>query len=161
MPPRPRNNTITPSLLDRLTDLDPENDSEPGATEWAAMRDYKAALARDLAALLNTRRKEIALHADYAEAGNSVLTFGIPDYTSYTLTNGVDQELVRRSIERAIRQFEPRLSRVAVAVQQPDPAMPTLVFQIDAILNIDEEPVAFDVRLHRDSRRMSVAGADR
>jgi type VI secretion system protein ImpF len=161
MLPRSRDNTVTPSLLDRLTDLDPDNESEPAATEWSAMRDFKASLARDLAALLNTRRKEVALDPDYVEVGNSVLTYGIPDYTSYTLTNGVEQELVRRSIERAIRQFEPRLSRVAVVLAQPDPATPTLTFQIDAVLKIDDEPVAFDVRLHRDSRRMSVAGGDR
>ncbi len=161
MPSRARDHTITPSLMDRLTDLDPDNESEPAATEWAAMRDFKASLARDLAALLNTRRKEVDLDPDYVDVGNSVLTYGIPDYTSYTLTNGVEQELVRRSVERAIRQFEPRLSRVTVALQQPDPAAPTLMFQIDAVLKMDDEPVAFDVRLHRDSRRMSVAGADR
>lgn len=160
--PRPDETAFTLSILERLTDLEPDRHAETSSTAWQELRDLKASLGSDLAALLNTRRRERVVDPVYENAANSVLTYGIADFTSYNLTNGIEQELVRRSIERAIRQFEPRLTRVSVALEEPDSARPTLRFQIDAVLKIDSaESVAFDLSLHRDSRRMSVAGADR
>ena len=154
--------SIKPSLLDRLTDLEPDRLSDPAPATWQEMRDLKAGLCRDLAALLNTRRKEQVLDPAYESCVNSVLTYGMSDFTSYNLTNGVEQELVRRSMERAIRQFEPRLTRVTVSMEEPNSTRPTLQFQIDAVLRIDTtENVAFDLRLHRDSRRITVSGSDR
>lgn len=154
--------TLSRSLLDRLTDLEPDKQTEPATTEWEDLRDLKASLCRDVAALLNTRRKEEVVPAGYEDANNSVLTYGIADFTSYNLTNSIEQELVRRSIERAIRQFEPRLTRVTVNVEEPNSSKPTLRFQMEAVLKDAEgEEVAFDVSLHRDSRRVTVAGAER
>lgn len=75
----------------------------------------KAYLCRDLGDLLNTRRAEQDFDIAFEEASNSLLTFGIPDFTSYNLKNTADQEKIRISIERAIRQFEPRLARVKVS----------------------------------------------
>jgi type VI secretion system protein ImpF len=153
---------LTLSILDRLTDLDPESTAEPRPHAWEEMRDLKASLCRDLAALLNTRREEQPFDPAYEEAANSVLTYGVTDFTSYTLTNSIEQELVRRSIERAIRQFEPRIIHVNVSLEEPSAVKPVLRFHIEAMLRIDaRESVAFDVTLHRDSRRMSVSGADR
>jgi len=102
------------SILDRLTDLQPESKKEAAVSPWERIRQLKGSICEDLAALLNTRRAEADFDADYREASNSLLTFGIADFTSYNLKNGIEQERVRRSIERAIRQFEPRLSQVRV-----------------------------------------------
>ena len=159
---QPTPGSIALSILDRLTDLDPDSTVERRPHAWEEMRDLKASLCRDLAALLNTRREEQPFDPAYEEATNSVLTYGVTDFTSYTLTNGIEQELVRLSIERAIRQFEPRLTRVNVSLEEPSAVKPVLRFQIEAVLRADaRESVAFDVTLHRDSRRMSVSGADR
>jgi type VI secretion system protein ImpF len=111
-----------------------------------------------LAALLNTRRAEADFDPLFEQATESLLTFGIADFTAYNLKNGIEQELVRRSIERAIRQFEPRLTRVAVSLMTPDPLRPVLQFQIEAVLRTTAESVVFDATLHRDSRRFGVAG---
>ena len=126
------------------------------------MREFKTSLCRDLSALLNTRRAEQDFDPAYEEATNSLLSFGITDFTSYNLKSGVEQEQVRRSIERAIRQFEPRLTRVSVSIEEPDPLRPVLQFQIDALLRIGpaDEPVVFDVALHRESRRIAVSGGN-
>jgi type VI secretion system protein ImpF len=146
---------VTLSLLDRLTDAPAPQSS------WEAMRELKASIGRDLTALLNTRRAEHDFDPSYDQAANSVLTFGVADFTSYNLKNGIEQERVRRSIERAIRRFEPRLTAVTVTMDEPDPVRPVLSFQINAMLRVEPaaEPVAFDVTLRRDSRRMHVAGA--
>jgi type VI secretion system protein ImpF len=139
----------TLSLLDRLTEK--EGPLDP----WAG-------LCRDLAALLNTRRAGQDFDASYVQATNSLLCFGVVDFTAYNLKNELDQEHVRLSIERAIRQFEPRLSHVAVSMEEPDPLKPVLRFQISAMLRFENpgEPVLFDVTLHRDARRFSVSGAN-
>lgn len=152
---------VSLSLLDRLTDLEPNNKREAKSTPWEDMRELKASVCRDLASLLNTRRAEQDFDPDFVEAANSVLTFGVADFTSFNLKNGIEQEKVRRSIERAVRQFEPRLARVIVTLEPPGELQPLLRFQIEAMLRAgaDTEPVLFDATLHRDTRRFNVAGA--
>jgi len=153
---------VTLSILDRLTDLEPDSQREARSSNWENMRELKVSLCRDLAFLLNTRRAEDDIDPSYEDACNSLLTFGVADFTSYNLKNGIEQERVRRSIERAIRLFEPRLTRVTVTTEPPDALRPVLRFQIAALLRIQPaaEPVVFDARLHRDSRRIAVTGAD-
>jgi type VI secretion system protein ImpF len=148
------------SLLDRLIDLAPDSKREVRSNPWEEMREFKASLCRDLTALLNTRRAAEDFPADYEEATNSLLSFGVDDFTSYNLKNGIEQERVRRSIERAIRAFEPRLTRVTVSIDEPDPLKPVLQFQIAALMRIEpaDEPVVFDVTLQRESRRLAVSG---
>ena len=150
------------SLLDRLTDLQPESKTEPPMSSWEEMREFKASLCRDLEAILNTRRAEEDFDPAYEEATNSLLTFGVADFTAYNVQNSIEQERVRLSIERAIRKFEPRLARVTVTMAEPDPLRPLLRFEIAALLQVNAaaEPVLFEVALHRDLRRMAVSGAD-
>jgi type VI secretion system protein ImpF len=149
------------SILDRLTDLQPEIKKEAPPSPWERIRQLKASICADLAALLNTRRAEADFDSDYREASNSLLTFGIADFTAYNLKNGIEQERVRRSIERAIRQFEPRLTGVTVSMDEPDAVKPSLHFQISAVLRTDPvgESILLDLTLHRDSRRIAVSGA--
>src|SRR5690242_12370815 len=141
------------SLLDRLIDLSPKSTAEPPLSSWEYAREMKSSVLRDLSALLNTRRAEEDFDPEYEQATNSLLTFGITDCTASDLTARLDREQVRCSIERAIRQFEPRLARVKVSLQEPDPLQPVLRFQIDALLRLGSgtEPVLFDAALHRDS----------
>jgi type VI secretion system protein ImpF len=150
---------ISQSLLDRLIDLDPESESEAPRNSWELMRDFQSALCRDLTALLNTRRAVEDFDRNYVEAANSLLSFGIIDFTAYNLKRDIEQEQVRKSIERAIRRFEPRLERVAVSIQSADPHSPTLRFQVSAVLRTEtQDPVVFEAKLHRDSRRVAVSG---
>lgn len=122
----------------------------------------KGCLCRDLSDLLNTRRAEQDFDIAFEEAGNSLLTFGIPDFTSYNLKNTADQERIRISIERAIRQFEPRLARVKVFLAENTPADPVLRFEITAQLRDGGtgEDMVFDATLHRGSRRIAFDGED-
>jgi type VI secretion system protein ImpF len=148
--------------VDRLIDLQPESQSEAPLSSWEQLRQLKSSLCRDLSALLNTRRAEQDFDPAYEEATNSLLSFGITDFTSYNLKSGAEQDQVRLSIERAIRQFEPRLARVSVSIQEPDPLRTVLEFQIDALLRVGPaaESVVFGVSLHRESRRVAVSGGN-
>src|SRR5271165_6555243 len=151
---------VAMSLLDRLIDLEPDSKREAHSNPWDEERDLKDSLCRDLTAVLNTRRAEEDFPASYEEATNSLLSFGVADFTAHDLKGGADQERLRLSMERAIRRFEPRLTDVTVTMEPPDPLRPVLQFQIAAMLRIQpaSEPVLFDVTLHRDSRRMAVSG---
>jgi type VI secretion system protein ImpF len=153
---------IRMSLLDRLTDSEPDATKEAPMSSWEELRQYKNSLCRDLAALLNTRRAQEDFDPNYEQASASLLTYGIIDFTSYNLKNDVDQELVRRSIERSIRQFEPRLTRVTVNMDELDSLRSVLRFQVKALLRTqgNSENVLFDVSLHRESRRIAVTGAN-
>jgi len=150
------------SVLDRLIDTEPEVQRDAPASPWEVMRQFKQSLCQDLAALLNTRRAEEDFDRTFQESTNSLLTFGMSDFTGLNLKNTIDQERVRRSMERAIRQFEPRLAGVTVTIEPPDPIKPVLRFQIAAMLRTSPggEAVLFDASLYRDSRRFRVAGAE-
>jgi type VI secretion system protein ImpF len=147
------------SLVDRLIDLDPESRAEVGVSPGELMREFRSALCRDLTALLNTRRAAEEFDRAYEESRNSLLTFGIADFTSYDLKKGTAQEQLRRSMERAIRQFEPRLERVTVSIEQADSERLVLRLEISAMLRTGAgEPVTFDATVQRDSRRVAVSG---
>jgi type VI secretion system protein ImpF len=148
-----------PSLLDRLIDLEPESHHEipPGPSELT--RDFRAALCRDLSALLNTKRAKEVIERGFEEAANSLLTFGIIDFTGYNLQKSPDQNLLCRSIERAIRQFEPRLERVEVSIEETFSRRPVLRLQIAAVLRTGAgQAIVFSTTVHRDSRRIAVSG---
>src|ERR1035441_8268857 len=91
---------MTMSLLDRLLDFQPASREEGRVSSWEQLREFKTSLCRDLSALLNTRRAEQDFDPAYEEATNSLLSFGIADFTSYNLKSGIEQEQVRRSIEQ-------------------------------------------------------------
>lgn len=151
---------ITLSLLDRLIDLGPQDRKEAPRNHWETARALEDALCRDLMALLNTRRGPLEFQPGYEECSASLLRFGVLDFTAYNLTNGIEQEQLRESMEQAIRRFEPRLERVIVSIIEPDPLRPILQFQISAMLrtNPELEPVVFDVSINRDSRQVAITG---
>jgi type VI secretion system protein ImpF len=145
------------SLLERL--IDPEAaQCQPNSPQYE--RKLKAAIRRDLTALLNVRRSEADVDPKYAHAADSLLNFGVIDFTALNLTSSVDQEQVRYSVERAIRHFEPRLSHVSVFLEEPNSSAPLVRFTVEATMSIGNrrEEVVFPVALHRDSRRVSVPG---
>src|SRR5208283_4559403 len=78
----PDRHGVTLSILDRLTDLDPDSGREAGSGHGEDLRAAKASLCRDLAAILNTRRAEDEIDPKYEEVNSSLLTFGVTDFTS-------------------------------------------------------------------------------
>ncbi len=153
---------VAQSLLDRLTDREPLQKKDPYVSPWEEERILRAAIRRDLAALLNCRRAG-ELPVEFASAQASLLTFGIPDYTAFNLGNPDDREKLRASIERAVRLFEPRLTRVSVALENETTGVPSVRFHIDALLRAAAAPatVRFDAAMRADNRRFEVTGEER
>ncbi len=148
------------TLLDRLTNATGLSGMETSRHSYELDRRWKESLRRDLSDLLNTRRAEANFDSVFEQSANSILTFGVVDFTSFNLNSNVDQERVRQSIERVIRHFEPRLSGVSVTLEQPKLLHPVLNLRIEAVLlkGPVAEPVTFEGTLHRASRTISLSG---
>jgi type VI secretion system lysozyme-like protein len=111
--------------------------------------------------LLNTRREFLeGAPPEYKEVNNSLLMFGLPDFTSYSLLNPEHRKLIRRAVEEALNKFEPRLKSVQVTLESPSKFDAALHFRIDALLRLDPapEPITFDAALQLGTSSYSVRG---
>lgn len=127
----------------------------------ANVRELKQSVSRDIEALLNTRRELLdGAPPEYQEVNNSLLMFGLPDFTSYSLLNPEHRKLIRRSVEEALSKFEPRLKSVQVTLEPPRKFDAALHFRIDALLRLDPipEPVTFDAALQLGTSFYTVRG---
>src|SRR4029077_12356539 len=99
---------LQPSLLDRLTDDDPETQSEPADKRVLSPYRLKESVRRDLTWLFNTTNLAALQELDdYPEVENSTLNFGVPDLTGRTASS-IDAAAVARVLRRAIVEYEPR-----------------------------------------------------
>jgi type VI secretion system protein ImpF len=150
---RPVPRRLVASLFDRLTDYEPRNSREVLPPESEQLRLHEDSVARDLTNLLNTRRSEADIPEEFPYTRESLAAYGIQDFT----TAPMDREAIRRAIERTIRQFEPRLSRVQVALTEESGLK--FSYRISGMLRVDLglEPVVYEADLPMESRRFRVA----
>lgn len=164
MPPRPEHELdLLPSVLDRLIDDRPRETSEPAGSRAQTLRALKRSVARDMEQLLNTRQEALdELPEELVEVPRSLLTYGLPDFTSFNLGATGDRVRVRRCLETAITTFEPRLRRVRVSIEPPRTHERVLRFRIDAELRTDPspEPVVFDMMLQLHTQEYVVQRGD-
>jgi type VI secretion system protein ImpF len=149
------------SVLDRLLDDAPEMERDRPLSATDALAVLRRAVRRDLEALLNARRRFASIPPAYAELANSSFSFGLPDFTSGAMNEIASRELLRREIERCIRQFEPRLVHIAVTLVPPkDELDTTLQFHIEGLLHADPapEPISFDTVVNAATADIEVTG---
>ncbi len=151
---------ITPSVLERLINSGAGSGTGPTASRLSGVRELQDAVRRDLIPLLNTRRKEQPIPQDYLQCNQSLLVFGLPDFSAFSLRSPGDQRRLGQAIEAAIRTFEPRLSEVTVICEPRNELDSLLKFRVEALLNVEPapEPVTFDTVLQADTGRFSVTG---
>jgi type VI secretion system protein ImpF len=97
------------------------------------LRDY---VCRDLAALLNCGSLDVSIDlADFPHVQRSVLNYGMPSLAG-RMARSVEAQRIGGTIEQAIANFEPRLSRVRVTPELGDDGSEThvLAFRIEAQL---------------------------
>lgn len=159
-----RTNTTTgllPSILDRLLDDEPEVTQETIPDRFQNLHQLKHAVTRDLEALFNTRQELLdAPPEELREVQGSLLTYGLPDFTACSLLNPDDRILIQHALEQAIVTFEPRLARVHVTVDNPNPHDQALRFHIEAFLHVEPAPelVTFDAMLQLNTQEYRVQG---
>jgi type VI secretion system protein ImpF len=137
---------LTLSVLDRL--LSPEDgEDEAALSEGALLARWKAGLHRDLAALLNARRRLASLPSSrfYQELASSSLNFGVPGQTAGALNDPQARQALCEELQRCIIMFEPRLKQVRVSLRSEASPGSQLALQIDAVLaEAGQEPVRFN-----------------
>jgi type VI secretion system protein ImpF len=155
--------SILPSVLDRLLDDEPGTLREPIPNRFQNLRELKKAVTRDLEDLLNTRQEILEeLPSEFAEVSRSLISYGLPDFTSFSLLSKHDRNRIRRAVEQAIANFEPRLARVNVTLEPPREHDRAVRFHIEALLRLEPAPelVTFDAVLQLTTQKYVVQGHD-
>jgi len=127
------------------------------------VRELKAAVARDLEALLNTRREALEeLPESLEEVRRSLVTYGLPDFTAASLQSPRDRTRIRRALEDTIAAFEPRLDRVRISLEESEGNERAMHFRVEGWLRLEPnpEPVSFDTVLQLTTREYTVQGRD-
>jgi type VI secretion system protein ImpF len=140
---------ITPSVLDRLLDFEPDVSREAPQSRAKSLRDLKLSVRRDLEWLLNSRSYPEGIDEQLEEVKKSVIVYGLPDITGLSAKSHVEQKQLSKSLETAIRIFEPRFLDLKVTLEPVSTVDRLLRFRIEARLNVEPapEPIVFDTVL--------------
>jgi len=142
-----------PTILDRLAP--PDEPGQLGSRRESEL--IEESIIRDLEMLLNTRREEFLVPAEFEETAASIVNFGIPDIAKCgSLRSGPEQLKLCRWIEEAVRNFEPRLRNITVRVIDRENVSPLLRFRIEAKAEFSSGRMAFDLGLKRDTGELAI-----
>jgi type VI secretion system protein ImpF len=145
-------------LLDRLLDAEPGGQEPPDPTPAQAFDALRAAVRRDLEALLNARRRRRPLPPRLKELAMSPLNYGVPDPTSGSFAITARRQALAQEVETTIRRYEPRLTGVRVTLLDDDELGRMLRVKVDAVLRADPitEQVSFETLFEPVSRDVTV-----
>ena len=156
---------LQPSLLDRLTDSEPDKKQESRDKRVLSLSKLREGVIRDLAWLFNSGNLETTEDlSDYPHVARSVVNFGLPDLAGKTVS-GLDVKAVEKLLKQIIQNFEPRILsntlRINVSSQESAMSANALTFDIEGEMwaqptpqrlflrtEIDLESGAFAVREH-------------
>jgi type VI secretion system protein ImpF len=152
---------LVPSLLDRLLDDRPQVSVEPASQRLSSLADYKASIVRDLETLVNTRQSLVVseLHSDrFKSLHGTILTYGMPDFTSKGVLNPEDRSQIQRQLETAIATGDRRFRSVKVQLLAQQTGQRMLTFRVDAVLRLHDisRQVSFDAVLQVNTQEYKV-----
>ena len=145
------------SLVEKLSAE--HDDASTFNQEYRSINELRDAVSADLEELLNTRSEGARLITDsFKECKASSLTYGILDFSSYSLLSPHDRDRIRRSLEQAISLHEARLTRIRVTLEPQRELDRALRFRIDALMELGElgEKVQFDAVLQLNTQTYMV-----
>jgi len=136
---------LQPSLLDRLTDNEPEEKSEPAVRRGLTKVKLRKSVIRDLNWLFNSSNLAAVQDLDdYPEVINSVINYGMPDLTGHTLSS-IDVPEIERLLKQVIIEFEPRIIRrtlkIRLIVDSDEMSHNAMTFDIEGELWADPVPL--------------------
>jgi type VI secretion system protein ImpF len=129
------NERLQPSLLDRLTDNNPQSETESREERVLSLRQLRKSVVRDLEWLLNTGRLETTQDlSGYPEVRRSVLNYGIPDIAG-TTASSMDAYQLEFALRQAILDFEPRILphnlRIQVIRDEKEMSINSIILEIE------------------------------
>lgn len=150
---------LRPSVLDRLIDEEPHNQTENDPGQHQLLKQLRDSVRRDLENLLNTRYCIISPTEEYKELDKSLLNYGLPDLATINILDSRKREEFSKNLERTLIDFEPRFKSVKVSyLENTDKIDRTLHFRIDAEIFAEPLPeiVVFDSVLESVTRIVSI-----
>ena len=149
---------VTPSILDRLLDYDPQSSQEAPRSNSNSLTDLRQSVRRDLEWLLNTRQSIAVIAEGMEEVTASLATYGLPDITGLGVDIQAEQRKLVRAVETALRIFEPRFLDPKVTLLPISSVERELRLRIEAKLDIDPVPeaISFDTVLQMGSGEFQV-----
>jgi type VI secretion system protein ImpF len=141
---------LQPSLLDRLTDNDPERKQESRDARVLSPSRLRECVRRDLVWLMNTTHLRSTQDLDdYPLVARSVLNFGLPDLAGRS-SSTVEAGVLEQAIRKVILDYEPRLVarslRVKLAVDDSQMNHNSMTFDIEAELWAQPLPLRLFLR---------------
>jgi type VI secretion system lysozyme-like protein len=109
-------------------------------------------VVRELRCLLNTRLPFPAGSSD--ESSQTVMNYGLPDFSHLNAASPGDREILARLIERKITAFEPRLRQVRISLEPHPVERGAVTGSMRALLQTESisEPVEFLLARGRSGR---------
>lgn len=154
-----KNKKLRPSILDRLLDDAPHDQSERDLGQHQLIKQLRDSVRRDLESLLNTRYHIIKPPDNLHEVDKSLLNYGLPDLATVNITDAKKRGEFIETLQKILAEFEPRFKFVKVSyIDNKDDTDRTLRFRIDAVIYADPLPqvVVFDSVLESVTRSISV-----
>lgn len=129
---------LQPSLLDRLTDDEPDRQQESREKRVLSMSRLRECVLRDLAWLFNANRSLSPEDAErYPFAATSSINFGIPPLAGMTV-RVLDINMLENALRQSILDFEPRILhgslRIRAALTGAQMSHNFLMFEIEGDL---------------------------
>jgi type VI secretion system protein ImpF len=145
---------LQPSLLDRLTDEEPQRAAEGREQRVISPSRLRECVSRDLSWLLNCVQMDNEQKlAAFPEVAASVVNYGIPDLTGLELA-GLDVSQLQQRLRAAILAYEPRLIantlQVTVHAHAERMDRKSLVFEIRSDMWAQPIPLALYLKTEVD-----------
>jgi type VI secretion system protein ImpF len=154
-----KNKKLRPSILDRLFDDEPYNQTEIKPDHHQVIKQLRISIRRDLELLLNTRYHLIQPHIDFIETDKSIFNYGLPDLATVNIMDVEHRDAFINDLEKTLTNYEPRFKSVKVSfIDNIDSVDRTLRFRIDTVIYADPIPevVVYDSILDSVTRSVSV-----
>jgi type VI secretion system protein ImpF len=151
------------SLLDRLIDEAPDLPFDPPRSRQDQLRSIRESFRRDVEVILNTRRLCRSPPAALRAIKSALPYCGVPDLVGVSLATQQERLELLRSLEEAIRLFEPRFRSVELSlIAGRDQLDRVLRIRIEAVTQLEPSPgpIVFETALDPATRTFSVTERD-
>ena len=111
------NETLQPSLLDRLADDEPGEKKESREKRVLSTKQLRLSVIRDLSWLLNASNRDVMGDMEFCPyVKESVLNYGMPDLSGRVAV-GMDITQLEKILKQTIAFFEPRIIKKTLTVK--------------------------------------------
>jgi type VI secretion system protein ImpF len=122
------------SLLDRLTNSVPEKFYSHSFSKQETIDYVLQKVEENIEAILYSKCYFQSIPSIFTELEDSILKYGVDDFSSYSSFSENDIRKIRLSLEKTLTLCEPRLHNLTLSSQNTDP----IIFTVKANLYLDD-----------------------